>query len=291
MYELEQVGERTYIIKSPATIGLFVEYGAVTLIDSGNDKDAGRKINQHLTANGWELKTILNTHSNADHIGGNAFLQQRTGCEIRGSSIENTFTQFPVLEPSFLYGGYPPKPLRNKFLMAQPSVPAGDVSDGIPQGIEIIPLSGHYFGMFGVRTPDDVVFLADCVMGANIIEKYHISFIYDVEQYLYTLDRVEELSAALFVPAHAEATADIRPLIRVNREKVLEIISLLLELCQTPRTAEEIMKLVFDHYSLTMDFNQYVLVGSTLRSYLAYLLDQGKLETSFWENRLLWKSV
>jgi hypothetical protein len=145
--------------------------------------------------------------------------------------------------------------------------------------------------MIGVRTPDDVVFLADCVMGANIIEKYHINFIYDVEQYLFTLDRVEELNAALFAPAHAEPQADIRPLARINRDKVFEIISLLLELCKTPRTAEEIMKLVFDHYSLTMDFNQYVLVGSTLRSYLAYLMDQGRVETLFMENRLLWKTV
>ena len=291
MYELEQVGEHTYIIKSPATIGLFVEYGAVTLIDSGNDKDAGRKINQHLAANGWELKTIVNTHSNADHIGGNAFLQQRTGCEIRGSGIENAFARFPVLEPSFLYGGYPPKPLRNKFLLAQPSLPAGDTSEGLPQGFEIISLPGHYFDMIGVRTPDDVVFVADCVMGTNILEKYHINFIYDVEQYLLTLDRVEELRAALFVPAHAEPQTDIRPLVRVNRNKVLEIIALLLELCKTPSTAEEISKLVFDHYGLTLDFNQYVLVGSTLRSYLAYLLDQGRVGTSFVENRLLWKTV
>jgi hypothetical protein len=37
-----------------------------------------------------------------------------------------------------------------------------------------------------------------------------------------------------------------------------------------------------------MDWNQYVLVGSTLRSYLAYLLDQGRLSAEFVENRLLW---
>lgn len=291
MYELEQMGPNTYIIKSPAMIGLYVENGAVTLIDSGNDKEAGRKINQHLTANGWSLKTILNTHSNADHIGGNAFLQQRTSCAIRSSGLENAFAQYPILEPSFLYGGFPPKALRNKFLMAQPSLPVGDASEGLPAGFEIIPLPGHYFDMIGVRTPDDVLFLADSLMGAHIIEKYHISFVYDVEQYLATLDRVEHMQAKLFIPAHAEPTEDIAPLVRINRDKVHEIIGLLLRLCKTPRIAEEIVTLVFDHYGLTLDFNQYVLVGSTLRSYLSYLLDQGRLEAQFEGNRLLWKTV
>ena len=44
MYELIQLTERTYYIKSPTNIGLFrLDEKNVCLIDSGNDKDAGRK--------------------------------------------------------------------------------------------------------------------------------------------------------------------------------------------------------------------------------------------------------
>lgn len=292
MYELNKVGERTYFIQSPAKIGLYVgKDGGVTLIDSGNDKEAGRKVGQHLKANDWTLRTIVNTHSNADHIGGNDFLQQRTGCAIRSTGIENAFTRYPMLEPSFLYGGFPPRPLRNKFLVAQTSLPTGGVEEGLPQGFEIVPLPGHYFDMIGVRTPDNILFLADCLSGASIIEKYHVSFIYDVEQYLETLDKVEEMQAALFIPAHAEPVEDIRQLVQINRNKVNEIISLLLTLCYSAQTTEEMLKQLFDHYQLNMDFNQYVLVGSTLRSYLAYLMDQGRLEAIFEKNRLLWKAL
>ena len=71
MYELIQVSERSYYIQSPAKIGLVRLDGQdVCLIDSGNDKDAGRKVRQLLDANGWRLTAIYNTHSNADHIGG-----------------------------------------------------------------------------------------------------------------------------------------------------------------------------------------------------------------------------
>ena len=54
---------------------------------------------------------------------------------------------------------------------------------------------------------------------------------------------------------------------------------------------EEILKKLFDDYSLKMNFEQYVLVGSTVRSYLAWLKDEGKLSAEFEENRLLWRTV
>ena len=75
MYELIQVSEHNYYIQSPAKIGLVkLNDRQVCLIDSGNDKDAGRKVRQLLDANGWQLTAIYNTHSNADHIGGNQYL-------------------------------------------------------------------------------------------------------------------------------------------------------------------------------------------------------------------------
>ena len=71
MYELNQVSGNSYYIQSPAKIGLVrLNDTDVCLIDSGNDKEAGRKVRQLLDQNGWHLTAIYNTHSNADHIGG-----------------------------------------------------------------------------------------------------------------------------------------------------------------------------------------------------------------------------
>ena len=84
MYELTQVAGNSYYIQSPAKIGLVrLNDTDVCLIDSGNDKEAGRKVRQILDANGWRLTAIYNTHSNADHIGGNQYLQNQTGCSSR----------------------------------------------------------------------------------------------------------------------------------------------------------------------------------------------------------------
>lgn len=122
MYELIQISGKSYYIQSPAKIGLVrLEGEEVCLIDSGNDKEAGRRVKRLLTEMGWHLSAIYNTHSNADHIGGNKYLQGQTGCKIYAPGIDCAFTRHPVLEPAFLYGGYPGRDLRHKFLMAQES--------------------------------------------------------------------------------------------------------------------------------------------------------------------------
>ena len=106
MYELVNVKGNSFYIESPAKIGLYkISDTEVCLIDSGNNKDTGKKIKRILDENGWTLKAIYNTHSNADHIGGNKFLQDRTGCKIYAPGIECDFTNHTVLEPAFLYGG------------------------------------------------------------------------------------------------------------------------------------------------------------------------------------------
>ena len=292
MYELTQVSEHCCYIQSPAKIGrVRLEGQDVCLIDSGNDKDAGRKVRQHLDRNGWRLTAIFNTHSNADHIGGNQYLQKQTGCKIYAPGIDRDFTEHPILEPSFLYGGYPPKDLRHKFLLAQPSDALPLTDAVLPEGMEAIALPGHFFDMVGFRAPEGVVYLADCLSSRETLAKYRIGFLYDVKAYLETLEMVKAMEASLFVPAHAEPTEDIAPLAQYNIDTVLEIAEAIRAICAEPRTFEEVLQALFLKYELTMNFEQYVLVGSTVRSYLAWLRDEGTLDVLFEDSRLLWKRI
>lgn len=292
MYELMQAGERSFYIQSPAKIGL-VKLGDtdVCLIDSGSDKDAGRKVRQILDANGWKLRAIYNTHSNADHIGGNKYLQAQTGCKIYAPGIECDFTRHPLLEPSFLYGGFPFGDLRHKFLMAQESDAEVLTPESLPEGFEILELPGHFFDMVGFRAPDGAVFLADCLSSRETLDKYQIGFIYDVAAYLGTLEKVKAMQAPVFIPAHAAATEDIAPLAQLNIDKVHEIAEIIVSLCAEPLCFEDILQKLFNRYQLVMNAEQYVLVGSTVRSYLAWLKDSGRLQVSFEDSRMLWQRV
>lgn len=290
MYELVQITEKCYYISSPAKIGLIRLGGAeVCLIDSGNDKEAGRKVRQVLDANGWKLRAIYNTHSNADHIGGNRYLQAQTGCRIYAPGIECDFTRHTVLEPAFLYGGFPPKELRHKFLMAQESGAEYLSEECMPEGLSVIPLPGHYFDMVGYRNDDGVVYLADCLSSAETLQKYQVTFIYDVAAYLETLERVKAMEARMFIPAHAQETDDIAPLAQLNIDKVHEVADQIVSICGEPLCFEQILQRVFREYGLEMNFQQYALVGSAVRSYLAWLKESGRVEAGFEDNMLLWR--
>ncbi len=292
MYELIQVSDSTYYVQSPAKIGLVkLNDKDVCLIDSGNDKEAGRKVRQILDANGWSLKAIYNTHSHADHIGGNQYLQAQTGCKVYAKGVECDYVNHPILEPVSLYAGCPPKELRHKFLMAQPSTAEPLTDDVLPEGFSIVPLPGHSMDMVGYRTADDVVFLADCLSSQATLEKYGIPFIHDVGAYISTLEAVEKMEARMFIPAHADPAEDISGLARLNIDRAVEISDGILGICSEASSFEDVLRKLFVRYGLTMTLEQYVLVGSTVRSYLAWMMDAGKLTVEIRDGLPAWKSV
>ncbi len=286
--ELVKVGDKTYYIKNPTNIGIYkINDKEVYLIDTGNDKEAGKKILKIIEDNGWTIKGIIATHSNADHIGGNKVIQDRTGAVVLANKIEKCFTEYPILEASFLYGAYPFKELRNKFLMAKESKVI-EIENNLPDGLEYFELKGHFFDMIGIKTSDDVYFIGDSLFSSDTINKYHLFFIYDVREYLNTLEYLSTLKGKLFIPSHGEVLNDISSLIQLNRSKIEEIKEKIYEICDN-NTLEEILKEIFEYYNLVMNVNQYVLIGSTIKSYLAYLCDEDKIYYEFVDNKMVWK--
>ena len=289
--ELIKIGEKTYYIKNATNIGIYkINEKEIYIIDTGNDKDAGKKILKIIEEQGWTLKGIITTHSNADHIGGNKVIQDRTNCDILAYNIEKSITENPILEPAFLYGGYPFKDLRNKFLLAKESkvIP---IQNNLPEGLEYFELKGHFFNMIGIKTSDDIYFLADSLFSEETINKYHLFFIYDIKEFLNTLDYLKTLKGKLYIPTHCEASEDISKLIEINKNKVQEIIEKIYNECKEEKTFENILKNIFDEYKLTMNVNQYVLIGSTIKSYLSYLCDNNKLKYEFKNNKMVWKQI
>ena len=293
MYELIQAGERTYYIECPAKMGLFnINDEEVCLIDSGNDKDAAKKALRIIEGQGWKLKMVINTHFHADHIGGNQLLQQRTGCTVCSRGSDRAFVARPLLEPAFLFGSCPPHELQNKFLMAKESAVTELTEELLPDGLDIIELPGHSDAQFGLRTWEDVVFLADCLVGQETLDKYRISHIFDVGRYLETLEMVKGLSAALFIPSHGAACTDIVPLAQANIDNTLEIMEDILDFCaEQALIFDDIMAALFEKYSLRFDLGQYVLNGTTVKAMLTYLHENGRMEIVTERNYIKWKTA
>lgn len=291
---LQHIKGNTYYIPLPTIVGVYVTDEEAILIDSGNNKDTSRKVLRLLEENNLKVKLIVNTHSNADHIGGNAYFKNNTKCEVAATKMESYFIENPILESSFLYGGNPSKALRNKFLFAKESIVDHIINaDGeiLDTGLEAISLPGHYFEMIGVRTPDDVLFVSDSLMPVNIIEKYHLFFLLDIEAQFKTLDMLEKIEASCYVPSHSVSTEDLKEMISVNRDKMNEILENIEKVCAEPLTIDGVLEKISKIYSAKIDANQYVLLGSTIRSYITHLYENKRVEYVFEDGKMLIKRM
>ena len=56
-------------------------------------------------------------------------------------------------------------------------------------------------------------------------------------------------------------------------------------------TLEELLYGLFDAYGMEMTHQQYVLIGSTVRSYLSYLKESGRIAVAIEDNRVVWRAV
>ncbi len=292
--ELKQITEKTFYIPGLTNIGLYLEGDQVILIDSGNDEWTGRKIYRILEKQGWNLRTIINTHSNADHIGGNNYLQKKTNCDIIATSIESTFIEHPDLEPFLLWGAYPFKSLRNKFLQAQPSRVTCIIKDDGPitgTHLTAFPLAGHFLQMIGIKTPDEVYFLADSLFSPEIFEKYTLTVCADVEAMLKTYLLLKKIEGKYFIPSHAKLTDNIQDLIKINKEHLLKMSSIVASLCDKPISREDILATIARNHNVELSSSQFVLTLITISAHLSYLFDQKIIHPIFKDGKMLWQKL
>ena len=202
------------------------------------------------------------------------------------------FATVSIMNPSFMFGAYPPEPLRGPMFLAEASETELLTPDVLPDGLEMVPLHGHAYEQFAFRTKDDVLFVADAVLGEKELQHFRLSYLYRLEQYLDSLDRLEQMTARWFVPSHAEqAVQDIRPLTAANRDSCHQICDWILELCAGDGMNQDLLlKNIFDRIHRHMHLAQYALSSCTLHAYLGYLIDQGQLIARAKGNLLCFKT-
>lgn len=292
MYELRKAGEKTFYMDGPYNVGIYkLNETDVCLIDTGINDHTVQKLDELLIGTGWNPVLIINTHYHADHAGGNHYFQKKYGSRILACKTAAAFLDNFSLAPGFVYGGFAPDEMMNKFVLAEDSKAELITPEKLPEGLSYFHIDGHAPEMIGVRTDDDVYFLADGLVSEITLTLHHMSFLYDVKKYLQSLERIERLKGKLFIPSHAPAAENIRPLVQLNRQNVLDNINLILSICQQPKSTDEIITEIFEIYDLRTGFYQYVVNGAIIKSYLSYLLNEGRLEIVEAGKKICWKKV
>ena len=296
MNQLIQAGAKTYYIHTGELMDVYIgvyrlSEEEVCLIDTGDGEKSTRVIDGILEQQGWRVKYIFNTHAHVDHLGVNKYFMEKWGCPAYTTGAANLFSNEIALKAASMLGGFRFQELNQVFVPPGPIRLQAIEDFALPEGFATIPLEGHAFGMIGIKTPDDVWFLGDSVLNRKSLQKYQFGNLVDVGEYLKNLDTLETLSGRMFIPGHGEATDDICQPARENRQNVLRIIDFILEVCKDGKPFDWIVKAVFDRYCIPNNVVQYYVISITLRGYITYLKDRGRLCHEFRDNLFVWKSV
>ncbi len=290
MFELIHLKGNTYYITGNTNLGLYkLNEHDVILIDVPIKK-YGPRLESLLRSYNFNLKYIVNTHSHADHTGANEYLIKQTNCQVITSRIERAFLRNDKLDIGLLSGGYP---------LTKYDTPLMHVNEQhdilslkhLPECLKSFKLPGHHYDMRGFKTKDGVYFIADSICKKELIDKEHIMLIYDVDGYRKSLNYLKSLKGKIMVPSHVETSNDLDELVDYNLAKIDEICNVLLEYLNIPNHYDNIFAYMFDHYKLKISYNKYLLICSTIKSYLAYLESKNLITTFFLDNKLYFKRV
>lgn len=282
---LNKLSENVFYIAGRTNIGVITSSkNECIIIDSGIDENYGRRILKILSSNNLKIKALINTHAHADHIGGNKIIYERTNVKIYSSFGEKPFIENPLLEPLYLYGAFPPKMLRNKLFMAEPT-PIYDILENDFDGLKIIKIPGHSIDMIGILY-ENVAFIADALFSKEILEKHIIPYHLNIKQAIETIKNLKELKNLLCIPSHGSPSKDIEELIEVNFSTIMKIRNIIIEeLNIKNKTIEELIKNIIQRTLIKINnTGQYSLIRSAILSYLSWLEEENILEIQISNN-------
>ncbi len=294
--ELREITENVWYIPNVVNLGIIRDTDAsVILIDTGIDSGVGKKIKKLLDQENLHLKYIINTHSHADHCGGNKYLQESTGAQIFAPEVEEAIIQHPYMEPWYLFSGAAPiKDLQNKFLMAKSSsvdqvIKNKDKTLQFEEAeLNILSLPGHALNQIGIEYKS-VCFCADSIFSEEVLAKHKVPFFIDIEKSLETLNYLLSTNFSFYVPAHATPSSKISNVIQENIKCLKTVENLIYETLTKPKTTEQLLRDVANHFGILLTrVNQYFLLKTPIQAYLSYLRNQNKIDINLSSNELLW---
>lgn len=268
--------------------------GGALLVDTGLDDGHARKLLRGLTERNLTPTGILNTHSHADHHGGNAFILRRfPTVKVFAPPLEDAIITHPILKPIGLFGARPPQELQTKFLLAPPSPARLAPEPGLTRiggaVVELLEVAGHASMMYAVRV-GEVLYAADALFGGAALAKHPLTFCADSALQKEAAARLGELEGVrVTLPGHGDPTPDLRGLVEVNRAAYARTTAAVLEAVQVGAAGvDDLLERVCDGLGVTMESaGAVVLNRAVVSAHLTELLERGEVGLRVAGNRLV----
>jgi glyoxylase-like metal-dependent hydrolase (beta-lactamase superfamily II) len=297
MNNVHQLSDKVFYLSGGVNCAIVkTEDNKAILVDTGQDKDYGRDIKKACEGLGLTPAAIINTHSHADHYGGNDYLlRQYPTMPVYAPTFESAILQTPLLEPVYLFNGAKPLPeLMSKWLLAKPSRVDQELKAGMLEllgaRLEVIDTSGHAHVHMSVKV-DDVLIAADALFGFSVLEKYPLPFGQDIGGQIESAEKLKELNIKTVLPGHGEPSSDVAALVEKNLGAFERASSVVEEACTNVST-EAVLQAACKTLNITMtDLPRYYLNLCVVTAYLSYLREVGRVEVRLEGNQVVWNRV
>lgn len=285
-------------------IGLIDTEEGLYLVDSGNSSDDGKALVEAASKlyPGKKIVGILCTHAHNDHCGGNKIIKEMTGAKIWASKKTTRILEVPETIAFIFWGGLPFSSINEQSFSASGeyevdcTMVAGEAFKlGKNISVMSVLLPGHYFEQLGILVSDSdghsVFFLGDACFGSDMIKKYWIPYMIDPVEFRSSIKKIMDIDSDFYVPGHGEtcdrekiqAIGEMNIIITLETEVLIQNV-----LKKADMTHEELLEAIADYAGIEMRLGQFVLIGSTIKSYLGSMYNRGMVTFRMDSNRMVW---
>lgn len=252
------------------------------LIDSGPDLKTAELIEQDLTDKGYTLSSILLTHAHLASVKGASFLKEKyPHLTCYASPLSATIINDPGANAVMNMLEYVPQhPDARTDNLVTENIPYHDGVFFI-HGVKFsfVTLPGHFPGMFGVLTPDQVLFCADALFGARTLSKQKLLMYTDPRSAKQSLQKLRTVRASHYVLYHGGLEKDINALIQQNLHCIDDMYQQIQDIIKhhQGQPFDFIVQKLLQRYGIEDHEDHYELVRVIARSHINQLVKDGSV--------------
>lgn len=286
---LVHIRGNTYYIRGGTNTGVYIYKDKEALIiDPGLPGLRVKRIIEILKERNIDLKWIINTHEHNDHYGAIYQLKNEYNKAITMSTQSSKiYIENPKLFSTYIIGGNSNKfmddKLRNKIddkVYIDYIVEEGKLQI-CNESIEIVNLNGHTDGSVGVYTKDKVLFVGDALVGSEVLKKFELLFLSNVEEYLRTLNKLKLLDFEYVVLGHGKELLNkelANEFIDKHEKIVYKYLNQIRVLLKKYSTLEGTLKYIINNNNLSCNYKEYHFFKSTVVSMISYLIKLNEVD-------------
>jgi len=259
-------------------------YKGGCLIDTGPEESV---------YDGVGIDEILITHGHADHFSTAAYLS-RQGARVVAAREELALIENPEINIRGMFSwAKPSDDMVTKLFRGEGCRVDGYLDQWHDSGIHVIPLPGHTLGHSGFLTEDGVLFTGDALYLKELWDRHPLPYAIDVGLVKSSLELINTLEFEWLVPGHGRTIAKEESVTHVEYhiKRIEAVDELIIGLLREAKTTEEIIALVSSKVGLIENAAQYWLAVTTVKGFLANLLQRKEIEFFVKSHAGCWRAL